>query len=79
MSAVIRGSGAVLGPLLWCQSFSASARLPRSARSRKMPSHDVHWLTDAPPAEREDIADWHRGQLIVSMALTVLPLAKAKY
>ena len=37
MSAVIRGSGCVFGPLSRCQSFSASIRLPRSARSRKTP------------------------------------------
>ena len=37
MSAVIRGSGAVWWPALRCQSFSASIRLPRSARARNTP------------------------------------------
>jgi hypothetical protein len=72
MSVVIRGSGSVIGPLLRCQSFSASTRLPRSARSRKMPLHDEHWLTVTSPSVRLVMGDSHLGQLISSMPSKIL-------
>src|SRR5689334_6666676 len=68
MSAVMRGSGAVFGPLCACQSTSASTRLPRSARSRNTPLQDEHWATKTSPTDLVDIADWHFGQVISSMA-----------
>ena len=67
MSAVIRGSGCVVGPLSRYQSFSASVRFHRSARSKKIPLHDVHCWTVTSPTVRAPMADWHLGQLISSM------------
>ena len=72
MFAVIRGSGSVLGPLFMCQSFSASIRFPRSARSRKMPLQDEHWLIVTPPSVRVFIAESHLGQLISSIPSKIL-------
>ena len=68
MSGVIRGSGCVFGPLSRCQSFSASIRLPRSARSRNTPWHDEHWWTVTSPIVRGDIVDWHWGQVDSSVS-----------
>ena len=67
MSAVIRGSGSVLGPLDRCQSFSASLRMPTSARSMKIPEQDEHLATDASPTARDVIVPWQRGHVISSM------------
>ena len=68
MSGVIRGSGWVFGPLSRCQSFSASIRFPRSARSRNTPWHDEHWWTVTSPIVRGDIVDWHWGQVDSSVS-----------
>ena len=67
MSAVILGNGCVLGPLSRYQSFSASVRFPRSARSRKIPLHDGHLCTVTSPTVRSPMTTWHFGQLISSM------------
>ena len=67
MSAVIRGSGSVIGPLLMCQSFSASLKLPTSARSRKMPEQDEHFAMNAPPISRLFMLPWHFGHVMSSM------------
>src|SRR5680860_133701 len=72
MSVVIRGTGSVRGPLLRCQSFSASTRFPRSARSRKIPLHEEHWLTGMSPRLRVVIGDPHLGQVISSTNPTIL-------
>src|SRR6476661_5339099 len=78
MSAVILGSGAVCWLALRCQSVSASIRLPRSARERKMPCPSGHWLTSpssaAPPSLRVTMSVPQRGQVRVSMQST-LPLS----
>lgn len=67
MSAVIRGSGSVIGPLWMCQSFSDSLNAPASARSRKIPEQDEHLATTAPPISRLFMLPWHFGHVMSSM------------
>src|SRR5688500_17871819 len=78
MSAVIRGIGWVFGPESTCQSFSASVRFHRSARSRKMPLQDEHCATATSPTLRTFMADWHLGQVISSIRPTLLAGPEAR-
>jgi glycerophosphoryl diester phosphodiesterase len=71
MSGVMRGSGAVPGLREVCQSFSCSMSSNRSERSRKMPSHFVHWAKVTPARLCSCISDWHFGQVIDSTGATV--------
>jgi hypothetical protein len=72
MSAVIRGSGSVWGPVPRCHSVSASLRAPTSARDRKIPWQDVQRETSTSINWWARMVPWHWGQVISSMALTLL-------
>jgi hypothetical protein len=75
MSVVIRGSGSVCGPVPRCHSASASLSAPRSARVRKIPWQDVQRATSTSISWWARMVPWHWGQVISSMALTLLLVA----